>query len=263
MENNSGRMSEILGHEYRYRFRVNYDEFPTDFYNRERKFYFFEIRTNFMLKKKFEDEEDVMGSEAFDVIVYESEGEEFMRSYLVTWMGIRLQEYWIISEEEIECMLQGAIDFAIRWAADNPEELFFPVVVDLDICTVQLERETVEEAYDRAIRAEFMYPVYLWANHSGRNDELHKSIHPRLRDFLMFYLAKIRVEGVDQGLSLMEMCSICLRNPTVGSRVSVLPCGHAFHYHCIVRWFIKSNSCPFCRFPAHDFPVCNNLPCLG
>ncbi|KAI3451365.1 hypothetical protein Pfo_008030 [Paulownia fortunei] len=69
-------------------------------------------------------------------------------------------------------------------------------------------------------------------------------------------LPRIRVEDLDEGLALMEVCPICLRNPTIGAQISLLPCHHAFfHSHCVVRWLEKSRLCPLCHSPAQDYMI--------
>ncbi|GFP98145.1 E3 ubiquitin-protein ligase rnf6 [Phtheirospermum japonicum] len=45
---------------------------------------------------------------------------------------------------------------------------------------------------------------------------------------------------------------VCVVPPTIGSQVTTLKCGHAFHYHCIAKWLGDNDSCPTCRQQAHD-----------
>ena len=43
-------------------------------------------------------------------------------------------------------------------------------------------------------------------------------------------------------------CSICLEDFSKGDKVSLLSCGHMFHYDCIIPWLAeKSFYCPICR----------------
>ncbi|CBK24226.2 uncharacterized protein [Blastocystis hominis] len=37
------------------------------------------------------------------------------------------------------------------------------------------------------------------------------------------------------------LCSICLAEFCKGEKVSMLPCGHVFHYQCIVPWLGKQS----------------------
>ncbi|KAL3474934.1 hypothetical protein BJX99DRAFT_230571 [Aspergillus californicus] len=42
-------------------------------------------------------------------------------------------------------------------------------------------------------------------------------------------------------------CSICMDSVKVGDEVTVLPCTHWFHPHCIEMWLNQHNTCPHCR----------------
>jgi len=48
---------------------------------------------------------------------------------------------------------------------------------------------------------------------------------------------------------LKQTCLICLENvPSTNSAKSKrLSCGHAFHFDCIINWFVESDVCPVCR----------------
>ncbi|KAL6976484.1 RING-type E3 ubiquitin transferase [Sarracenia purpurea var. burkii] len=45
-----------------------------------------------------------------------------------------------------------------------------------------------------------------------------------------------------------ELCSICLEEMAIGSRVARLPCSHLYHGNCVLRWLKSSNVCPLCRY---------------
>ncbi|KAJ4962396.1 hypothetical protein NE237_022335 [Protea cynaroides] len=46
-----------------------------------------------------------------------------------------------------------------------------------------------------------------------------------------------------------EACTVCLEDFSVGlDEVKVMPCGHAFHGNCIIKWLQQSHFCPLCRF---------------
>ncbi|XP_022094419.1 E3 ubiquitin-protein ligase RNF103-like [Acanthaster planci] len=55
--------------------------------------------------------------------------------------------------------------------------------------------------------------------------------------------------------SMMETleCSICLEPYMPGVELCGLPCGHAFHQHCIMVWLTTNlnHCCPNCRWPAY------------
>lgn len=40
-------------------------------------------------------------------------------------------------------------------------------------------------------------------------------------------------------------CMICL-DETLNNKF-LLPCGHCYHYNCILSWFEKKKSCPTCN----------------
>lgn len=42
-------------------------------------------------------------------------------------------------------------------------------------------------------------------------------------------------------------CSICLQHGIRTGFRWTLPCGHAFHEHCVVEWFRHNPTCPICR----------------
>lgn len=42
-------------------------------------------------------------------------------------------------------------------------------------------------------------------------------------------------------------CVVCLEAVCSGQQVARLPCAHAFHHPCIVRWLARSRQCPYCR----------------
>ncbi|KAL9171886.1 hypothetical protein ABFS82_03G009800 [Erythranthe guttata] len=266
-------MGSRAGYEYRYGFAAAYGGvLPLKTFGWRKKL-FFEIRTNFILRKRIskEEEEVIIGSERFEEVIIGSErfdmilGDDFEDpTYLILWIKPRLKSYWIIPSDEIDLLLSGAFDFAKQCSSNDNDNLVIPAVVNLEICTVQIEGESIDDAFDRAISGECLEPIFLMLNFSGRNDEINKLVPSELQRFLNTRLDKVRVEDLDEGLSLMNECSICLRSPIVGSRISVLPnCGHAFHSHCIVRWFILSNLCPLCSCPGHYFPVSQDFPYLS
>ena len=64
----------------------------------------------------------------------------------------------------------------------------------------------------------------------------------------MFYFKKNKVfplifSSPNKNYSKCE-CSICL-NKIINEQP--LPCGHIFHFNCVLDWFNKDLSCPICR----------------
>ena len=56
---------------------------------------------------------------------------------------------------------------------------------------------------------------------------------------------------------LKQKCSICLEEvPSTNSASHKrLSCGHAFHFKCIIRWFVTSDECPCCRTKQVSEPL--------
>ncbi|KAI3449143.1 hypothetical protein Pfo_005808 [Paulownia fortunei] len=156
-----------------------------------------------------------------------------------------------MTDDEVDRLIYEAFDFAKQMAADPQHASLrvIPVVVGVEVCTVQQEGEPIGPTMDRAIRAQNLVPLYLWPFPTAVE---RQPINPLLINFMM-KLPRIRVEDVDEGRALMRVCSICLRNPRMGTQISLLPCHHAFHSHCVVRWLENSKLCPLCHFPAHDY----------
>ena len=58
--------------------------------------------------------------------------------------------------------------------------------------------------------------------------------------------------------SLPRTCTICLErfhgdiekasDDDIDVKVSTMPCGHIFHYNCILQWLQKGHVCPLCRY---------------
>lgn len=264
----NNRPDHEYGHEYHCRFKTDNaiitDTAALNILHHKSKeeeesavIFFFEIRTKFIVKTRLDDEV-IVGSETFDGFITEDEGPKAVGGPHVC---LRFVDYCMTLDDHMR-LASRAFDFAKHCAAADPLlRPVVPVVVDLDVCTVQLDSECFSEVFERAIRPERLTPLYLWPSmRSVRFKEVTDRIHEKLVSLLL-KLERTRVQNVDDEgfLSLMESCSVCLQGPVIGDMVSVLPCRHAFHSHCVVRWFIKANSCPLCRFKVHDFPVCKNL----
>ena len=45
-----------------------------------------------------------------------------------------------------------------------------------------------------------------------------------------------------------DSCRVCFEPLVEGDEIITLPCGHIFHYQCIMRWLLEShNKCPLCN----------------
>ena len=60
-------------------------------------------------------------------------------------------------------------------------------------------------------------------------------------------LPKKRVDAEMLGSEGRAECSICMDTVELGTEVTMLPCKHWFHYHCIELWLNQHNTCPHCR----------------
>lgn len=78
-----------------------------------------------------------------------------------------------------------------------------------------------------------------------------KMINKRVNERVMKRITSIPSSYYDNSIKETS-CSICLSDFCKGEKVSVLPCGHVFHYQCIVPWLGKqSKVCPVCRLPFY------------
>jgi hypothetical protein len=47
-----------------------------------------------------------------------------------------------------------------------------------------------------------------------------------------------------------ELCAICWER--MDDEVARLECGHEFHLDCLLEWWKRDESCPYCRWRADD-----------
>lgn len=64
--------------------------------------------------------------------------------------------------------------------------------------------------------------------------------------------AVVALPSVEAGPA--RACVICREEMGEGRHVCKLPCGHLFHWKCVIPWLRKTNTCPSCRFqlPTDD-----------
>ena len=57
-------------------------------------------------------------------------------------------------------------------------------------------------------------------------------------------------------VDIMNLCIECVTHwPGTGIEdciVAVGKCHHAFHFHCLSRWFLNSKTCPVCESRGHE-----------
>ncbi|GFP95483.1 E3 ubiquitin protein ligase rie1 [Phtheirospermum japonicum] len=237
-------MGSRPGYEYRYRFWTSNWILGLDKNQKvitRSSTFSLEIRTDFILKKR-NGAEEIMESERFGSTLKIFCGRDLVERH----MRYRLEEYWM-SDDEIRGLAQGVFDFANRLAALDQNLCLpkFPVYVDIEVYTVQLEGEPLDVTMDRLITPDRLIPLHVWPISTVGSKA---AIDVDFQGYLVNDLTRIRVQDVDQGLTLMDECSICLRAPMIGAQISSLPCNHTFHNGCIVRWLLKRKLCPICRF---------------
>ncbi|EYU42379.1 hypothetical protein MIMGU_mgv11b009987mg [Erythranthe guttata] len=225
------------GYEYRYRFSLDDEIAPLYRYtlDPDLKTYLFEIRTSFIIKT-IDGRDQIVDSERFDACRH---GKETV--HIFTDVSCRLAEYWM-TKDEIKELVNKASDFAAQTANDprNARRSLIPIVVRLEVCTVQQENETVDLVNDRVIRADNLVPICVWPTVTDVGRE-------QLDSQLSLYSLRVammrrRVEDIDKELTIMPLCGICSRGPKIGTHISVIPpCDHAFHTHCIVRRLLENN----------------------
>ncbi|GAB2258195.1 hypothetical protein Droror1_Dr00014355 [Drosera rotundifolia] len=64
----------------------------------------------------------------------------------------------------------------------------------------------------------------------------------------------VRLPGVEVAPGNSSECAVCREEMREGREVCMLPCGHMFHWWCVLPWFRTRNTCPCCRFrlPTDD-----------
>jgi hypothetical protein len=62
-------------------------------------------------------------------------------------------------------------------------------------------------------------------------------------------------------MKIKAICIICTERFQSAAVMSVCPCGHVFHSHCIEQWFEKSkqDTCPQCRQLVNPVRLVNPL----
>ncbi|KAL3619354.1 hypothetical protein CASFOL_036924 [Castilleja foliolosa] len=253
-------MDPNLGYGYEYSYAINMDDniipacIEADILSSNdealavsnlRKVHVFVIQTKFKVIRKLDDDE----SDMYDCEMMETE--DLRIKFLVSadrsdfrelfdqqfsLIHFRLSEY-LMPDDQILALIRQVFDFTQEIVSVDPSVPIVPIVVDVDVCTLQLDGETIYDTFDRAVTPDCLTPL-------EPVEKENKLCRRRVWDFLLYDLPRVRV---DKGSGLMEECPICMCGPSRGSLVSWLPCKHAFHSHCVTRWLIKRQSCPLCR----------------
>ncbi|KAL7092029.1 hypothetical protein ACP275_12G140100 [Erythranthe tilingii] len=230
-----------VGYEHHYSFSI--DDEILSLYNYKlkpgRKTYLVEIRARFIMKKRGDDENhEIINSERYKI--------EYIFPHDLTTLFsprlyYRLEEYWM-TEEEALVLEAKVVDFAKQTMADinYANRQVIPIVISIDVCTVQQDGEAIGCAYERAIRVENLVPISTW-------DRSLISYNPYIAWYL-FKLQRFIVKDVIEA----EVCGICRKDPRIGVQMSVMPCcNHSFHSNCVSQWISANNMCPYCNSPTH------------
>ncbi|KAL2091778.1 hypothetical protein ACEWY4_011576 [Coilia grayii] len=80
--------------------------------------------------------------------------------------------------------------------------------------------------------------------------------------FCCYFISKLRHQAQSQRFSYKEVilkgdtkglhgqtCAVCLEDFQVKDELGVLPCQHAFHRKCLVKWLEVRCVCPMCNKP--------------
>uniref|UniRef100_A0A8C2FSQ7 Ring finger protein 122 n=1 Tax=Cyprinus carpio TaxID=7962 RepID=A0A8C2FSQ7_CYPCA len=86
--------------------------------------------------------------------------------------------------------------------------------------------------------------------------------------FCCFFISKLRhqARNVRAGYKMVSVvlilphvhrvsqltCAVCLEDFRTKDELGVLPCQHAFHKRCLVKWLEVRCSCPLCNNPVSD-----------
>uniref|UniRef100_A0A8C5H553 Ring finger protein 122 n=1 Tax=Gouania willdenowi TaxID=441366 RepID=A0A8C5H553_GOUWI len=72
---------------------------------------------------------------------------------------------------------------------------------------------------------------------------------------LFCFFPTVILKGDPKKLSLHgQTCAVCLEDFKVKDELGVLPCQHAFHRKCLVKWLEVRCVCPMCNKPIAGPP---------
>ncbi|KAL3619353.1 hypothetical protein CASFOL_036923 [Castilleja foliolosa] len=109
-------------------------------------------------------------------------------------------------DHQILALIDQLLSFTQQIVSVDPSVPIDPIVVDVDVCTIQLDGETINDIFGRAVTPGCLTPLQL----VGLVDKEKKLCRRRVRDFLIYGLPRVRM---DKGSGLMEECSICMCGP--------------------------------------------------
>ncbi|XP_060195358.1 uncharacterized protein LOC132624626 [Lycium barbarum] len=226
---------------------MNFWDWPS--YGEKEEVFCIEYRIDYMLEKlnrRIDDEED-------------GHSPELLESVAVPWL---LKFDWIlkhcrimaqvvchilgISEDSASVVAEQVSTFA-RSQLNDPQNTgckVVPMVMWFTIFYFQHDGEDINDARARVntnVTCPPLPPIVPPPNPTT------KGVNPSYFQVLYRWTLK-------HGHPIPPMCSICMDEPSLGQIISVLPCWHFFHLHCIVKWLEINNQCPICRrtLPEND-----------
>jgi hypothetical protein len=69
---------------------------------------------------------------------------------------------------------------------------------------------------------------------------------------LIAYIARFPDVTAAELADTEQICIVCREELTQGKR---LPCGHILHFHCLLNWLQRQQTCPICRTSVLDAPA--------
>uniref|UniRef100_A0A671TD79 RING finger protein 122-like n=1 Tax=Sinocyclocheilus anshuiensis TaxID=1608454 RepID=A0A671TD79_9TELE len=74
--------------------------------------------------------------------------------------------------------------------------------------------------------------------------------------FCCYFISKLRHQAQSERFGYREVrcfkeqtCAVCLEDFKVKDELGMLPCQHAFHRRCVVKWLEVRCVCPMCNKP--------------
>ncbi|KAF9597837.1 hypothetical protein IFM89_021922 [Coptis chinensis] len=143
-------------------------------------------------------------------------------------LGFVLQSYPI----EVSFLIQQYISWICEEAANaieglNPRE--FVIVIPIEVTRTVI----CDEQDDRLLQS----LLELMEEASGN----------KLVPAAPSSVEALKSKKFDKKDSRREPCAVCLDEYLIGVDVTVMPCSHMYHKHCIEPWLKKTNTCPLCR----------------
>jgi len=84
---------------------------------------------------------------------------------------------------------------------------------------------------------------------SSVNENRHKATSDKaLNNLKKFKMNDKYCKKSPEGKLENPNCCICISDINMNEETVLLPCGHLFHWSCVLEWLKQNNTCPVCRF---------------